>query len=80
MMMFYVSLYLIPISHHHYGYAPPHRIGANLNFDFLIIDPPLDHYHHTPRLLLDARLDIWRYRFIFTFCILTATPILFIPY
>jgi len=56
MMMFYVSLYLIPISHHHYGYVSPHRTGTNLNFDFLIITT-------TPRLLLDARFDIWQYHF-----------------
>ena len=74
-----VLCFFIPYSYFtsHYGYGyrshskPPYRTGANLNFDFLIT--PQDSCS-----MLDSTFGTTI--FIFTFCILTATPILFIPY
>ena len=69
--MFYVSLYLIPISHHYgYGYRShsqlPHRTGTNLNFDFLILliitTTPQDSCS-----MLDSTFGTTI--FIFTFCV-----------
>jgi len=66
--------YFTPHYGYGYGYIPLHRTGANLNFDFLIITT-------TPQdscSMLDSTFGTTV--FIFTFCILTATPIVFVPY